>query len=200
MSEQPSTERGNALLQLVVESRLRAESDRMAVGHSPDSQARSRAMLDLGGWIDRLKAAEDAQPREPASDQSPIANVIVKDGEGVAVCMYAPGLPDGSHDLYCAPQPREPAVKRPSVDDVIAALTKRAIALPMGATAGQHLCDCSTYNAYKWAISEICTAYSELRDVMDPKQPETKAACSCDYLGRGPHEPGCPALNGKAKP
>lgn len=68
MSNAPSTERGNALLQLVVESRLRAESDRMAVGHSPDSQARSRAMLDLGGWIDRLKAAEDAQPPEPRDE------------------------------------------------------------------------------------------------------------------------------------
>jgi hypothetical protein len=37
------------------------------------------------------------------SEQMPIANVVIVDGEVQFARLYAPGLPDGGHDLFCAP-------------------------------------------------------------------------------------------------
>ncbi len=36
-------------------------------------------------------------------EQMPIAKVTIKDGLAVRTGLYAPGLPDGDHDLFCAP-------------------------------------------------------------------------------------------------
>jgi hypothetical protein len=37
------------------------------------------------------------------SEQMPIANVVIVGGEVRFARLYAPGLPDGGHDLFCAP-------------------------------------------------------------------------------------------------
>jgi hypothetical protein len=42
---------------------------------------------------------------EPDGGQAPIARVTVTEGDFASVTLYAPGLPPGAHDLYCAPLP-----------------------------------------------------------------------------------------------
>jgi hypothetical protein len=53
---------------------------------------------------------------------------------------------------------------KPTVDEVLKELRKRAVALPMGATCDASLCHCSEWNAYRWAQDLICNIYSDLRD------------------------------------
>ena len=50
--------------------------------------------------LDRLAAAPQQQAEPP---QMPIMRVTVDNGVAVHGTFYAPGLPDGEHDLFCAP-------------------------------------------------------------------------------------------------
>jgi hypothetical protein len=43
--------------------------------------------------------------------QAPIARVTVKDGMVTRTGLYAPGLPDGEHDLYCEPEATAPYLR-----------------------------------------------------------------------------------------
>lgn len=57
--------------------------------------------------VERLRSAH-----ETAASQAPIAWIEVGDtGAILASDMYAPGLPPGTHDLYCEPMERVPPVK-----------------------------------------------------------------------------------------
>lgn len=54
----------------------------------------------------------DAVP-PPAVDVAPIAKLTVRDGLVQRAGLYAPGLPDGDHDVYLEPIPAQP----PSASD-----------------------------------------------------------------------------------
>lgn len=51
----------------------------------------------------RYAAAIAAAPQEQPAPQMPIARLKVLNGLEVTATLYAPGLPDGEHDLFCAP-------------------------------------------------------------------------------------------------
>ena len=46
-----------------------------------------------------------------AGPQAPIARVTVREGLAVRTGLYAPGLPDGDHDLYCVPEAVSPMMR-----------------------------------------------------------------------------------------
>jgi len=48
---------------------------------------------------------------ETTSPQAPIAKLYINGGVANGVVVYAPGLPDGEHELYCEPASVAPAVK-----------------------------------------------------------------------------------------
>jgi hypothetical protein len=49
------------------------------------------------------RAAQNASAGETETPQAPIAKVIVREDGPADVMLYAPGLPPGTHDLYCEP-------------------------------------------------------------------------------------------------
>lgn len=51
---------------------------------------------------ERLQALWDEIGRLSAP-QAPIAKIVVDENDGLMTMLYAPGLPPGEHDLYCAP-------------------------------------------------------------------------------------------------
>lgn len=59
--------------------------------------------------VELRKALADAMTEvsqlrgEYESPQAEIATVEIRDGQAVGVTLKAPGLPDGTHDLFCAP-------------------------------------------------------------------------------------------------
>jgi hypothetical protein len=56
--------------------------------------------------LEHAQAARSTQPlaSEPgALNVAPIASITVKDGDPVGTCIYAPGLPDGEHELFPVP-------------------------------------------------------------------------------------------------
>lgn len=62
-------------------------------------------------WIATLGSEEEATqyvafrnaPPPGAVNVAPIANIIITNGEFAGITLYAPGLPDGEHDLFCVP-------------------------------------------------------------------------------------------------
>lgn len=64
-------------------------------------------------WLcECIPAAERALGGIPEHPQAPIAKVTVKDGMVARTGLYAPGLPDGEHDLYCEPESVAPYMRQ----------------------------------------------------------------------------------------
>lgn len=77
------------------------------VQYQLDAAERTIAILtahrDL--WAQRYHAAGGLLQTTSIAPQAPIANLIIdENGECSAVCIYAPGLPLGAHNVFCAPQ------------------------------------------------------------------------------------------------
>jgi hypothetical protein len=78
-----------------------------AAGEIERLQRELDRMFSLAGNVlpqlhDAVARAAHEPPADCAqcSNVAPIANVIVSNGEFAGITMYAPGLPDGEHDLY----------------------------------------------------------------------------------------------------
>ena len=92
---------------------------------------RMRAALERWSHDGRLQTFEDRErfrheareligdrpAVETSAPQAPIAKVTVTDGDLATVELYAPGLPPGTHDLYCEPTNRVPPLKASETRD-----------------------------------------------------------------------------------
>lgn len=66
-------------------------------------------------WIcECLPTGEKALAGVPEHPQAPIARVTISDGMATRTGLYAPGLPDGEHDLYCEPEALAPYLRAPT--------------------------------------------------------------------------------------
>ena len=61
---------------------------------------RLQRMLSLASGVAREAVAEIY---EEHANVAPIAKITVRDDKIESASLYAPGLPDGEHDLFCEP-------------------------------------------------------------------------------------------------
>ncbi len=63
-----------------------------------------RPTAGVSYWIAKAESLQERVTKlEETLEHAPIARVTVQDGKVTRTLQYTPGLPDGEHDLWCAP-------------------------------------------------------------------------------------------------
>lgn len=100
------------LRSLLLELRECRSAINAVIEQKPMMAAMRAGSTTLGNRLAELKAVIKAHSDE-TSEQAPIAKLTVWEnlnGTCVSAELYAPGLPPGTHDVYCEPMSVAPAL------------------------------------------------------------------------------------------